>query len=307
MLLSTVVRSHPHTAKMETIKAIRKSWAAIMGDGILYVVSTPIGHLDDITIRAVEILRRADLVATEDTRRSRALLTHIGAFPKPLVSCNEQNEAKRARELVAEVKAGKTVALVSDAGTPLISDPGFRVVREAFDAGVTLAPIPGPSALSAALSVCPLGSERFVFQGFLPSRTQARRECLRRLDLLGLTLVLFEAPHRLLATLDDIFAVLGNRRMMVARELTKIYETLYLGSVKEIQESFVGEAPRGELVLVVERIHASTASESISSATEEILSVLLGELSASQAARLTAKATGESRGAIYKRALEISS
>ena len=302
---SCAVRSQPHTAKMTQIKAIRIGKAAVMGDGVLYVVSTPIGHLDDITIRAVEILRRADLVAAEDTRRSRALLTHIGAFPKPLVSCNEQNEGRRASEIVAQVEAGKSVALVSDAGTPLISDPGFRVVRAAFEAGQKVVPIPGPSALGAALSVCPLGSERFVFQGFLPSRAQARRGCLRKLDSLRLALVLFEAPHRLLATLEDILAVLGNRRMLVARELTKMYETLYLGSVKEIQSAFVGEEPRGEIVLLVEKADEK-APGSISGAAQELLEVLLAELPASQAARLTAKASGESRGAVYRRALELS-
>lgn len=275
-----------------------------MDEGVLYVVSTPIGHLDDITIRATEILRAADLVAAEDTRRSRTLLTHIGAFPKPLVSCNDQNEAKRVPEIIAEVEAGKSVALMSDAGTPLISDPGFRVVRAAFEAGQRVVPVPGASALSTALSVCPLGTERFVFQGFLPARSRARRECLRSLDSSGLALVLFEAPHRLSTTLGDILSVMGNRRIMVARELTKMYESLYLGSAEELRDRFLREEPRGELVILVARADAE-ASGGISRATEELLQVLLAELSPSQAARLAAKATGESRGATYRRALEM--
>lgn len=275
-----------------------------MDEGVLYVVSTPIGHLDDITIRARQILRGADLVAAEDTRRSRALLTHIGAFPKPLVSCNDQNEAKRVPELMREMSKGKSVVLISDAGTPLISDPGFRVVRAAFEAGQRVVPIPGPSSLCAALSVCPLGTERFVFQGFLPARTQARRECLRVLDSSGLALVVFEAPHRLAATLDDVLSVMGNRRVMLARELTKMYETLYLGSVEELRERFLREEPRGELVLVIGKAEPATPG-GVSKATEDLLRVLLAELPASQAARLAAKATGESRGATYKRALQV--
>ena len=271
---------------------------------MLYVVATPIGHLEDITLRAVEILRRVDLVAAEDTRRSRALLSHIDAFPKPLVSCNEQNEARRVPELIAKLEAGQSIALISDAGTPLISDPGFRVVMAAHEAGQKVVPIPGPSALVAALSVCPLASERFVFDGFLPSRTEGRQKRLMELDALGLSMVLFEAPHRLLATLEDLLAVMGDRRIMVARELTKMYESLHLGRATEIRKRFLHEAPRGELVLVVER-RARDDSGAISSQADELLQVLLSELPTSQAARLVARATGESRGVTYRRALEL--
>lgn len=275
-----------------------------MSEGMLYVVATPIGHLEDITLRAVEILRRVDLVAAEDTRRSRALLSHIHAFPKPLVSCNEHNEARRVPELIAKLQSGQSIALISDAGTPLISDPGFRLVMAAHEAGQKVMPIPGPSALVAALSVCPLASERFVFDGFLPSRTEGRRKRLLELDALGFSMVLFEAPHRLLATLEDLLTVMGDRRIMVARELTKMYESLHLGSVTEIRDRFLREAPRGELVLVVEK-RAREESGDLSRHAEELLQVLLSELPTSQAARLVARATGESRGATYRRALEI--
>lgn len=271
---------------------------------MLYVVATPIGHLEDITLRAVEILRRVDLVAAEDTRRSRTLLSHIEAFPKPLVSCNEHNEARRVPELIARIEAGQSIALISDAGTPLLSDPGFRLVKAAHEARQKVVPIPGPSALVAALSVCPLASERFVFEGFLPSRTDVRRKRLSELDALGLSMVLFEAPHRLLATLDDLLSAIGDRRLMVARELTKMYESLHLGRVSEIRDRFLHEAPRGELVLVVER-RLREDSGALSTQAEELLQVLLSELTTSQAARLVARATGESRGAIYRRALQL--
>ena len=276
-----------------------------MSEGTLYVVATPIGHLADITLRASDILRRVDLVAAEDTRRSRALLAHIDAFPKPLVSCNEQNERKRVREILAKLEAGASVALISDAGTPLISDPGYRLVRAAYEKNCKVVPIPGPSALVTALSACPLASERFVFEGFLPSRSEARRKRLRELDSMGLSLALFEAPHRLLSTLDDLLAIMGDRRVMVARELTKIYERLHCGRATEIREHFRAEPARGELVLIVER-RERQAARSISAAAEDLLEVLMSELSPSQSARLVAAATGESRGATYKRALELS-
>lgn len=275
-----------------------------MSEGMLYVVATPIGHLEDITLRAVEILRRVDLVAAEDTRRSRALLSHIGAFPKPIVSCNEQNEARRVPELVAKLKAGQSIALISDAGTPLISDPGFRLVTAAHEAGQKVVPIPGASALVAALSVCPLASERFVFEGFLPGRTEARRKRLLELDALDLSMVLFEAPHRLLATLEDIHTVMGDRRIMVARELTKMYESLHVGGVSELRDRLLREPVRGELVLVVER-RARDGSGALSVQAEGLLRILLSELPTSQAARLVARASGASRGATYRRALEL--
>jgi len=275
---------------------------AVINEGTLYVVATPIGHLADITLRAVEILRAADLVAAEDTRRSRALLTHIDAFPKPLVSVNEHNERRRIRELTAKLSSGASVALISDAGTPLISDPGHLLVKAAFEAGCKVVPIPGPSALVTALSICPLASERFVFEGFLPSRGEARRKRLRELDSMTLSIVLYEAPHRLLAALDDLLAVMGDRRVMVGRELTKMHEQVRSGRLSEMREQFAGEAPRGELVLIVER-RERTTEQSISDSAERLLQVLLAELSPSQSARLVAAATGESRGAIYKRAL----
>ena len=276
-----------------------------MSEGTLYVVATPIGHLGDITLRAGDILRRVDMVAAEDTRRSRALLTHIEAFPKPLVSCNEQNEGARVREILAKLDGGGSVALISDAGTPLVSDPGHRLVRAVFEAGHKVVPIPGASALVAALSVCPLASERFVFEGFLPNRGEARRKRIRALASMGLSVALFEAPHRLLATLDDLVQIMGDRRVMVARELTKVYERVHCGSLTEIREHFAGEAPRGELVLVVERAQKQ-AAQALSNAAENLLQVLLSELSPSQSARLVAAATGESRGATYRRALELS-
>lgn len=218
--------------------------------GVLYVVATPIGNLEDITLRALRVLKDVDVIAAEDTRRTRLLLSHFG-ITRPLVSYYDAVEARRAPLLLARLRRGERVALVSDAGTPGISDPGHRLITAAIDAGVRVAPIPGPSALTATLGVAGLPTDRFVFEGFLPVRGSGRA---RRLDALRTetrTLVLFEAPHRLERTLRDLHAVLGDRPAVLARELTKRYEEVRRGTLAELRDAVSALALRGEVTLVV--------------------------------------------------------
>src|SRR5215813_13389620 len=219
--------------------------------GTLYIVATPIGNLEDITQRALRVLREADLIACEDTRHTRKLLNHFG-ITTATTSYYEHNEQERAEELCAMLESGRNVALVSDAGTPLISDPGFRIVHVARDRGISVVPIPGASALIAALSASGLATDQFLFAGFLPARARARRAKLSELTSIPATLIFYEAPHRIKATLKDAREVLGNRAAVIARELTKLHEEFARGSLSELTERFSkSEAARGEMVLIV--------------------------------------------------------
>lgn len=216
--------------------------------GTLYVVATPIGNLQDITYRAVEVLRSVDLVACEDTRHTARLLDHYGIVC-PLTSYHDFNEGPRALQLVEKLRAGSRIALVTDSGTPTISDPGFDLVRACHAAAIRVVPIPGASAMAAAISASGLPSNRILFDGFLPAKAAARQERLKELSTEDATLVLYEAPHRIDESLADIESVLGNRRVCVARELTKLHETIEVGLVSEVRERI---NPRGEFVLVIE-------------------------------------------------------
>lgn len=219
--------------------------------GRLLVVSTPIGNLEDLTPRARAAFASADLVACEDTRRTGLLLAHLG-LKRPLVSLHEHNERKRLPGLLAELEAGKVIALASDAGTPLVSDPGFLLVREAAAAGVTVEPIPGPSALLAALVASGLPPHPFTFAGFPPPRAGKRRTFYRALAALPHTLVIYESPHRVLVSLDDARAELGDRPAALARELTKMHEEMLRGRLSEIAAELASRpAIKGEIVLVV--------------------------------------------------------
>ncbi len=271
-----------------------------MPGGTLYVVATPIGNLSDITLRALEVLAAVDIIAAEDTRRSRGLLDRHG-IDTPLISLHEHNEDERSAELVARLADGASVALVSDAGTPLISDPGYRLVSAAHDAGLRVVPIPGASAVPAALSVAGIATDRFVFEGFLPARANRRRERLELLAREPRTLVIFEAPHRLRATLADMRESLGASRMVtVARELTKHFETFYRGSLDQVIEAVEADraATKGELVIVV-----AGAGESpvLAGDSEKVLEILGNELPPRQAARLAAKLTGADARELYRR------
>lgn len=217
---------------------------------MLYVVATPIGNLEDVTLRALRVLREVDVIAAEDTRRTRKLLARY-EIHTPLTSYHEGNERAKAEALAQRLEAGESVALVSDAGTPTISDPGYRLVRAAADKGLPVTPVPGASAAVAALSVCGLATDRFVFQGFLPSRRGRRKEKLQELREDPRTAVYYEAPRRVRDTLSDMREVLGDRAALVGRELTKAHEELLRGTLSELAERLDRDAPRGEFVIVV--------------------------------------------------------
>jgi 16S rRNA (cytidine1402-2'-O)-methyltransferase len=219
--------------------------------GTLFVVATPIGNLDDLTSRAVKCLQEVNLIACEDTRRTAKLLNHLG-IKKPLISCFEHNELARIDELLGKIAAGEDVALVSDAGTPTISDPGFALVRSAHERGIRVSPLPGPSALIAALSVSGLPTDEFLFAGFLPRTSSARRARLERLKSQTATLIFYESPHRVLESLTDMIAILGDRSAFLAREVTKLHEEMRSGALSAILTSLGARAEvLGEIVLVV--------------------------------------------------------
>lgn len=217
----------------------------------IYLVATPIGNLEDITYRAVRLLKEVDLIAAEDTRHTRKLLEHYGILT-PLTSFHQYNEEKKSLELILKVKAGTSLALVTDAGMPGISDPGYRLVVQAWAEGVEVTPVPGPTAFVSALVVSGMPTDRFVFEGFFPRKKNSRRQRLQELLFESRTMIFYETPHRLIKTLEDIQAVMGEDRIiMIARELTKKYEEKRRGSVKEVLAYFQKNPPKGEIVLVI--------------------------------------------------------
>jgi len=218
--------------------------------GTLYIVSTPIGNLEDITLRAIRILKEVDLIAAEDTRRTGLLLKHF-AIEKPLTSYFEGNELKKREFILSRLTEGSHVALVSDAGTPGISDPGFRLIRLAIENEIPVIPVPGPSATIAALSVSGLPTDAFLFKGFLPHKAKKRRDLLGELADVRETLIFYESPHRISETLQDIFDTLGDREMVLTRELTKVYEEVLRGKVSEIRKQVAERKLKGEITLVI--------------------------------------------------------
>jgi 16S rRNA (cytidine1402-2'-O)-methyltransferase len=281
------------------------------GAGTLFVVATPIGNLQDLSPRAAGWLRDADLLLAEDTRHTRTLLEACG-IARPagtLESLHEHNERERVPALVERLQGGASIALVTDAGTPLLSDPGSLLVAAAARAGIAVVAVPGPCAAIAALSIAGLPTERFAFEGFLPAKAAARRDALQRLAQESRTLVFYEAPHRLAATLADLAAVLGAARpASIARELTKRFEQVYRGTLAELAARSRDDAnmSRGELVLVVGGAPAESDAAAESRAALHTLELLLQELPVSQAARLAAQLTGRSRKELYERALLMS-
>ena len=231
--------------------------------GTLYIVSTPIGNLEDITLRALRVLKEVDLIAAEDTRRTRQLLTHY-AIHKPLISYHEYNRRMREKNLLQELREGKSIALVTDAGTPGISDPGEDLVRGAIQEDIPLVPVPGPAALVAALCVSGLPTESILFYGFLPSKAAARKKWLSSLKERPETLVFYESPRRLSSLLEDAAQVLGDRRVAVAREMTKVYEEVFRGTISEILAQLGGEEVKGEVTVVLEGCTSSPPAESSS-------------------------------------------
>ncbi len=272
--------------------------------GTLFVVSTPIGNLEDITFRAVRVLGEVDVIACEDTRHTRKLLNHYGIKTRT-ISYHEHNERERAAELVAALKAGSNVAVVSDAGTPGISDPGFRLVHQASANGLQVVPIPGPTALIAALVASGLPGDEFFFAGFLPSRSAARRARLQQLTALPATVIFYEAPHRVAQTLKDMHDVLGEREVVVARELTKIHEELLRGKLSELAVHFSADgAARGELVLIVDRkviADQTTRLESSDSLNSVVAALEEQGLDPRAALKQAAKKLGISRDEAYRR------
>ncbi|MCS7259989.1 MAG: 16S rRNA (cytidine(1402)-2'-O)-methyltransferase [Anaerolineae bacterium] len=272
--------------------------------GILYLVATPIGNLEDITLRALRILRECDLIATEDTRTTGRLLTHFG-IEKPLLSYFEHNKLQRLDQLLETLRRGN-VALVSEAGTPLFSDPGYELVRAALAEGIPVVPVPGPSAIITALSVSGLPSDRFFFLGFLPRRAASRRALLDEVSGIRATLVCFEAPHRLYETLADMQAILGGSRpCAICRELTKRHEEVWRGTLAEAYAVWKERQPRGEFTLVVGGASPSVAWDE-TRVREALASLLSQGIDRSTAARQVARVSGWSRRAVYTLALQTS-
>lgn len=272
------------------------------GQGRLYAVATPIGNLADITLRALRVLGEVDVIAAEDTRTTRKLLAHHG-IRTPLVSYHEHNEAVRTPELLERMKEGDAVALVSEAGTPSISDPGHRLIREAIAAGLAVEPVPGPSAILAAIVVAGLPTETFVFEGFLPRRSTERRRRLESLNGEPRTLVFFEAPHRLDNALADLLEVLGDRRAALCRELTKLHEEVRRGTLSELVESARRRPVKGEIVLVVEGT-AREATVDMDSAVGEVLDRVRSGGTVRETTRAVATERGVPRRALYDRVLQ---
>jgi len=272
--------------------------------GILYIVATPIGNLEDFSPRAIRVLREVDYVAAEDTRHSQPLLMHFG-IGTSLFPLHDYNEQQQVDKVITYLKQGKSVALISDAGTPLISDPGYRVVKQVREQGFKVVPVPGACALVAALSAAGLPSDKFIFDGFLPVKSSARQKRLQALVKEERTLIFYEAPHRILDSLDDFIAVFGaERHAVLARELTKTFETILSGSLSELKKILLTDhnQQKGEFVILVQGAETVDYDETKS---QQVLEILLGELPVKQAANLAAKITGDSKNKLYELALRL--
>lgn len=269
--------------------------------GILYIVATPIGNLEDITLRAIRTLREADVIAAEDTRHTQVLLKHF-AINTPLTSFHEHNERAKTAQLVTRLERGESIALVSDAGTPAISDPGYRLVVAAIGAGIRVIPIAGPSALIAALSAAGLPTDGFDFRGFLPARKQERRSTLQELRDGRYTMVFYETPHRLQESLDDVREILGDRRMVLAREVTKLHEEFLRGRISEVIGEVSRREIRGEMTLVIEGCSDSNAASE--EALVDEIDNLKGEgMRIKEIAEIIGEKYGYSKREIYRLAL----
>ncbi|MWV11628.1 16S rRNA (cytidine(1402)-2'-O)-methyltransferase [Pseudomonas sp. R-28-1W-6] len=282
------------------------STASVTATGTLYVVATPIGNLDDISARALRILREVALIAAEDTRHSIRLLQHFG-IATPLAACHEHNERDEGGRFLTRLQAGEDVALISDAGTPLISDPGYHLVRQVRAAGIRVVPVPGACALIAALSAAGLPSDRFSFEGFLPAKTVGRQARLQQVAQDPRTLIFYEAPHRILECLADMREVFGaDRPAVLGRELTKTFETLKGLPLGELHDWVAADSnqQRGECVVLVAGWQAPEGDEAISGEALRVLDLLLGEMPLKRAAALAAEITGVRKNLLYQVALE---
>ncbi len=274
--------------------------------GTLFVVATPIGNLDDLSARALKVLGDVALIAAEDTRHSARLMQHFG-IGTPLAACHEHNERDEGNRFIERLLAGDDVALISDAGTPLISDPGYHLVRQARAAGVRVVPVPGACALIAALSAAGLPSDRFVFEGFLPAKTVGRRARLELVREEPRTLIFYEAPHRILECLQDMREVFGGERQaLLARELTKTFETLQGMPLEQLCEWVAADAnqQRGECVVLVAGWQAPEDEAAVSAEALRVLDLLLAEMPLKRAAALAAQITGVRKNLLYQAALD---
>ncbi|MEX4489783.1 16S rRNA (cytidine(1402)-2'-O)-methyltransferase [Haemophilus influenzae] len=270
--------------------------------GILYIVATPIGNLQDITQRALETFAQVDLIAAEDTRHSGLLLSHYG-IKKPFFALHDHNEQEKAHILVEKLKQGSNIALISDAGTPLISDPGFHLVRQCREAGIQVVPLPGACAAITALCASGIASDRFCFEGFLPAKSKARKDKLENIAEEDRTLIFYESTHRILDTLEDMQSVLGEERYIVlAREMTKTWETITGNTIKNLRE-WLPEAPnrtKGEMVLIVEGKPKSDNNDEISPQAVKALELIAEELPLKKAAAIVAELYGYKKNALYQ-------
>ena len=274
--------------------------------GTLFIVATPIGNLDDITFRAVQVLKSVDIVLAENTRHSKKLLLHLD-ISKPIRTFHEHNEREKTKAIIGEIRSGKSIALISDAGTPLISDPGYFLVAQAKKEGLKVVPIPGPTALITALSASGLASDSFTFLGFLPSKQTARVKLLKSLVGRTETSIFYESPKRILATLTDMHRIFGDsREVCLAKELTKVFETIQTGSIPNLIDYLTIDQnhQKGEFVILIsatDKINIAEAETQLNS----LLPILCAELGASKAAKLAAKITGIDKKQCYKRALDL--
>jgi 16S rRNA (cytidine1402-2'-O)-methyltransferase len=274
--------------------------------GTLFIVATPIGNLDDITFRAVEVLKSVDIILAEDTRHSKKLLLHLG-ISKSIRAFHEHNERKKTKAIIGELHSGKSIALISDAGTPLISDPGYFLVAQAKKEGLRVVPIPGASALITALSASGLASDRFTFLGFLPSKKTARVKLLKSLINRTETSIFYESPKRILTTLTDMHRIFGdNREVCLAKELTKVFETIQTDSIPNLIKYLTTEqnSQKGEFVILIsanDKIDIAEADTQLDS----LLPILCAEMGASKAAKLAAKITGIDKNQCYKKAIDL--
>lgn len=278
----------------------------VPGAGSLYVVATPIGNLADLSARAIDVLGAVDRIVAEDTRHSRKLLQHY-ALQTPMTALHEHNERELAPQLVQQLVEGRSLAIISDAGTPLISDPGFNLVRLAREAGVPVVPVPGPSALICALSASGLPTDRFVFEGFLPARGTARKHRLEQLCRESRTLIFYESSHRIVESLQDMQALFGDQRQaVVARELTKQFETIHGDTLAALVQWMTADPnqQKGEFVVLVQGL-AQVESQDVTLEAEQLLLVLLEELPIKKAAKLAARFTGLNKRTLYDRALQL--
>ena len=274
--------------------------------GTLFIVATPIGNLDDITFRAFEVLKNVDFVLAEDTRHSKKLLSHLD-ISKPIRAFHEHNEREKTKAIISEIYSGKSIALISDAGTPLISDPGYFLVAQAKKEGLKVVPIPGPTALITALSASGLASDSFTFLGFLPSKQTARVKLLIGLAGRTETIIFYESPKRVLATLTDMQTIFGDsREVCLAKELTKAFETIHTGSIPNLIEYLTIDQnhQKGEFVILISATNKIDLAEA-EIQLDSLLPILCAEMGTSKAAKIAAKITGIDKKKCYKRAMDL--